>query len=176
MKVLRTILFLLGCFLVFLVSGAISCALRAKYRTTPLWRSSSAYMYVAVLDRFAFLQYNQANPQQGKAALLKYLKLMQRIRNEQIRFPEDTLHYNSGLTYLRLYRLESSVGDLPAADAAIRSAQEEVHFLGWKDVSREFLQKNIETREATEAMLDTKAGLRGPETKEKPATARENSQ
>jgi len=78
---------------------------------------------------------------------------LQKIQNEKIRYPERTLHFDSALAYLRLYRLEVAANNLTKADEYLRSAQKELSILGQKDVSREHLIKAIETREADEARL-----------------------
>lgn len=155
MKTLRAALFCLGCLLVFLLAAAVSCLLRAKYRSVPELKSEYAYLYVGNLERYSFLQYNQAGPEDGRAALLQYIKLLQRIKDEHIDFPSSTLHYDFGLTYLRLYRLESAAGNGAAADGYMRLAQREFSSLGWKEehVSTEALEKDIETRESGEANL-----------------------
>jgi hypothetical protein len=154
-KTLRTALFWLGCLLVFLLTAAASCFLRAKHRSVPDLKSEYAYLYAGNLERYSFLQYNQASPEEGRAALLQYLKLLQRIKDEHINFPPVTLHRDFGLTYLRLYRLESAVGNGAVADGYMVSAQMEYSSLKWKeeDVSTEALTKYIETRESNEAKL-----------------------
>jgi len=68
----RKILFGLSCVLAFLLAAAVSCALRAKFQSVPEVKASYARMYAENLDRFSFLQYNQASSDQGKAALLEY--------------------------------------------------------------------------------------------------------
>jgi hypothetical protein len=112
-----------------------------------------AYVDAGNLERYSFLQYNQAGPEEGRAALQQYLSLLQRIQDEHINSPPDTLHRDFGLTYLRLYRLESAAGNSVLADGYMRSAQKEFLSLGWKeeDVSTEALKKDIETRELNEA-------------------------
>jgi hypothetical protein len=86
---LRTALFWLGCLLVFLLTAAASCFLRAKHRSVPDLKSEYAYLYAGNLERYSFLQYNQASPEEGRAALLQYLKLLQRIKDEHINFPRS---------------------------------------------------------------------------------------
>ncbi|HUJ30982.1 MAG TPA: hypothetical protein VLY23_06850 [Candidatus Acidoferrum sp.] len=161
MKVLKVVLFCLACATAFCVAAAASCVLRAKYSSVPELKSKFAYMYAVNLARYSFLQYNQASPDQGRKALLEYLKLLQRIRDEKIQYPQGTLHRNFGLTYLRLYRLESTAGNSAAADAYMKSAQKEWSALGWKDkdVSAEGLSKLIELRESNEQKLYNDAGV-----------------
>jgi len=153
MKVLNTLLFCLACVLVFLVTAAVSCGIRAKYGALPKLRASSASFYAGFLGEYSFLQYNQAGGEQGRRALLVYQGELQKIQNEKIRYPERTLHFDSALAYLRLYRLEVAANNLTKADEYLRSAQKELSILGQKDVSREHLIKAIETREADEARL-----------------------
>jgi hypothetical protein len=152
-KSLRTTLLGFGCLLVFLLTATASCVLRAKLRSVPDLKSEFAYMYAGNLERYSFLQYNQASPEEGRAALLQYLKLLQRIEDEHINFPSVTLHRDFGLTYLRLYRLESAAGNGAVAEGYMASAQREYSSLKWKeeDVSTEALKKDIETRESNEA-------------------------
>jgi len=151
----RKILFGLSCVLAFLLAAAVSCALRAKFKFVPEVKASYARMYAENLDRYSFLQYNQASSDQGKAALLEYIKFLQRIRAEHIEFPPNLLRYDFGLAYLRLYRLEMAAGDPAGADRDMQSAQEELSGLGWKqaDLSTEALAKQIQTRESNEAKL-----------------------
>ena len=153
MKTLRTTLFCLGCLLVLLLAAATSCLLRAKYRSVPKLKSEYAYLYAGNLERYSFLQYNQAGPEEGREALQQYLRLLQRIKDEHINFPSVTLHRDFGLTFLRLYRLESAAGNGAAADGYMKSAQREFSSLGWKEenVSTEALKEDIETRESNEA-------------------------
>jgi hypothetical protein len=73
----KKILFGLTCVLAFLLAAATSCLLRAKFKSVPELKATYAYMYAANLEHYSFLQYNQANPDQGKAALLEYIKLLQ---------------------------------------------------------------------------------------------------
>lgn len=151
----RKILFGLACALAFLLAAAVSCALRAKFKYVPELKASYARMYAESLDRYSFLQYNQATSDQGKAALLEYMKLLQRIRAERIELPPKLLRYDFGLTYLRLYRLELAAGDPATADRDMQSARTELSGLGWKqeDLSSEALAKQIQTRESNEAKL-----------------------
>ncbi len=165
MKVLKKLLFSLACVLVFLVAAAASCGIRAKYRELLKLRASSASFYTGFLGGYSFLQYNQAGGEQGKTALLVYLGELQRIQNEKIKYPGNTLHFNSALTYLRLYRLEVAANNSTKADEYLRSAQKELSSLGQKDVSAEHLIKAIETREVDEARLynkDATAPVAGP--------------
>ena len=86
MKTLGTAFFCLGCLLVFLLAAAASCLTRAKYRSVPELESEYAYLYAGNLERYSFLQYNQSGPEEGRAALQQYLKLLQRIKDEHITF------------------------------------------------------------------------------------------
>jgi hypothetical protein len=154
-KILRTALFSLGCLLTFLLAAAASCSLRARYHYVPKLKSMYAYEDAGNLDRYSFLQYNQAGPEEGRAGLQQYLRLLQRIQDEHINFPSVSLHRDLGLTFLRLYRLESAAGNDATADGYMKSAQREFSSLGWKEenVSTEALKKDIETRELNEAKL-----------------------
>lgn len=178
MKTLKTILFCFTCALAFLLAAAISCALRAKYSSLPKLRTEYAYMYVANVEEYSFLQYNQASPEQGREALLEYLKLLQQIRDEQITFPQTFLHREFGLTYLRLYRLESAAGSLAIADDYMKSAQKEWSEVGWKadDVSSEALSKLIETRESREKKLYNSDRLQNPTAQAKQDKSKETQE
>lgn len=175
-KILNTTLFCFACLLAFLLAAAVSCALRAKYSALPSIRAELADMYAANMQNYSFLQYRQASPDQGTIALLLYLKLLQRIKDQGIRYPESTLHFQSGLAYLRLYRLESIAGDSTAAGGYMRSAQKECSALGWKDVSTESLVKLIETRELNEAKLYNSSELPVPTAEEKPEKSKEKTE
>jgi hypothetical protein len=155
MRSLKPIAFGFLCALVFLVAAATTSISRAKYRVIPHLKTEFAYMYAGILERYSFLQYSQAGPDQGKEALLRYLKFLQRIRDEPIQYPPQLLNRDFGLTYLRLYRLESAAGDAVAADEFMRSAQGAWSAVGWKndEVSTGALQKLIETRESEEQKL-----------------------
>jgi len=167
MKVLRNILFYLVCATVFLVATVGSSAFRAKYTLVPKLKSTDAYMYATNLDRYSFLQYDQAGPDQGRRALLEYLKLLDRIRGEKIEYSQVTLHRDFGLTYLRLYRLELADGNPSAAGNYMKSAQKEWSALGWKDVSAETLTAYVETLESKEQKLYNTAGIQAPAGQEK---------
>jgi hypothetical protein len=168
MKTQKTILFCAACLFVFLVAAAMSCVIRAKYSSVPEMRSQFAYNYVANLGRYSFLQYNQASPDQGRKALLEYLKLIQRIRDEHIQYSQNTLHKDFGLTYLRLYRVESADGNSAVADDYMKASQEEWAALGWKnqDVSIEALSKLIEKRESNERKLYNASGTQAAQAKQ----------
>lgn len=153
MKALKTIGFCFLCATVFVAAAATSCALRARYSLVPQLESEDAYMYATNLDRYSFLQYNQASPDRGQHALLEYLKLLERIRTEGIKYPQPRLHRDFGITYLRLYRLELPNANSAAADSYMSSAQREFSALGWKDVSAEALTKYVETLESNEQKL-----------------------
>ena len=152
---LNTVRFRSGCALIFLFAAAVSCVLRAKYSSEPNLKTDFAYRYAANLKQYSFLQYSQAGPAQGRQALLEYLKVLERIRDEKIQYPQSTLHHDFGLTYLRLNRLELAGGNSVAAVGYMRSAQKELSALGWKgeDVSAEALTKLIETRVLNEEKL-----------------------
>lgn len=79
------------CILCFLMAAAATCFLRAKYHSLPDTRALYAYDYVSNVDRYSFLQYNQSGADQGRTALLQYLKLLQRIRRENIDYPSNLL-------------------------------------------------------------------------------------
>jgi hypothetical protein len=152
MKVLKSIFFCFVCLLAFLVAGAASCTIRAKYWGIPKVRASLASSYAGLFGEYSFLQYNQAGAEQGKAALLDYLGLLDRIQNERIQYPRYTLHFDAGLTYLRLYRLEMAANKPAEAGEYLRSAQKEFASSGMRgDLSSETLAKNIAVREAGEA-------------------------
>lgn len=155
MKTMKTARFCMLCLLTLLLVAVGTCAARARYRSLRQLRSEYAGMYLDNLSRYSFLQYSQAGPDQGRAALEQYLALLQRIRAERIPYPASTLHADFGLTYLRLYRLESSAGNLAVAKDYMRSAQKEFAAMGWKSdsTSDAALSKLIQTREANEAKL-----------------------
>jgi hypothetical protein len=161
MRISKRIVLCLVCVLVFLLTATTSCVLRAKYGYIPRLKATYAYMYVANIEMYSFLQYNQAGPEQGREALLQYLKLLQRIRDEKIEFPQSTLHRDFGLTYLRLYRLESAASNSSVAEDYMKSAKREWSALGWKpeDVSTEALGRLIETREINERKLYNGSGI-----------------
>jgi hypothetical protein len=153
MNTSKTIFPYLRYLLVFLLAGVACCAIRAKYRCLPMVRAGLAPAYVAFFRDYSFLQYRQAGGEQGETALLGYLGILQKIRDEGIDYPQNSLRFDSGLTYLRLYRLELAAGNTPQASEYLKSAQKELTRLGWKDVSTETLIKNISAREAGEAKL-----------------------
>ncbi len=153
MKVIKIVLFCFTCLLVFLITGVVSCVIRAKHSDLPRVRASLAYSYAGFFAEYSFLQYNQAGGKQGKTALLDYLGILQRIQNEKIKYPEKALHFYSDVTYLRLYRLEMAANNSAKANEYIRSAQNELAILGRKDVSAADLIKSIEAQEAEEAKL-----------------------
>jgi hypothetical protein len=123
-------------------------------------KSEFAREYDANMREYSLLQSTQAGPDQGEAALLQYLGLLQRIQNEKIRYPQNTLRRESGLTYLRLYRLELAAGNSETAGDDMKAAQKELSALGWKaeDLTAGALNKQIETRESNEAKLYNSTG------------------
>jgi hypothetical protein len=155
----RGIFFYVVCAAVLVAAAVASCALRAKYSLVPQLKSTDAYMDATNLDRYSFLQYNQAGPERGQRALLKYLKLLERIKAEGIEYPQAILHRDFGLVYLRLSRVELLQGNSVAADNYMNSAEKEFSALGWKDVSVEALTEYIETLESNERRLYNGTGI-----------------
>jgi hypothetical protein len=146
-----------------------SCAIRVKYSALPKLRASSASFYSRFLEGYSFLQYNQASTEEGKTALLVYLGELQTIQNGKIEYPEKSLHFDSALTYLRLYRLELLASNATKAEEYLSSAQHEFAMLGQKNVSTESLIKAIETREIGEARIyNGDKGVTGPMVGQKP--------
>lgn len=147
MKVMRTAVFCLGCFAVFVFAAASTCFVRAGVHSIPELKSYDAWLHVGDLLRYSFLQYSQANPDEGRAALLEYVKFLQRTEDEHIRLPAKFVHASLGAAYLRLYRLESSEGNSTVAAQDMASAQREYSAAQLKtfDISTEALTKWIET-------------------------------
>ena len=160
-KALKIVRFCSNCGLIFILAAVTSGILRAKYSLVPQIRTEYAYLYVSNVDQYSFLQYNQSDSDRGRSALLEYVSLLQRVRSENIIFPLNTLHRDFGLTYLRLYRLESADGNSVKAEEYMMSAQREWSELGWKadDLSTEALTKLIEKREAYERALYNASGV-----------------
>jgi hypothetical protein len=158
MKAVRMILFCFACLMVFLVVGAATCTIRAKYRYVPNVRANLAYSYAAFFSDYALLQSNQAGGDQGKTALLQYLGILQRFQNEKIKYPEKILHLYSELTYLRLYQLEVDTNNPVKADQYLKSAENELAILGHREITPEKLIKYIQAKEAYEAKLYNSKG------------------
>ncbi|MDE3170418.1 MAG: hypothetical protein KGL75_09760 [Acidobacteriota bacterium] len=152
MKILKTALL---CICSFLFAAVASGVLRARYGCVPSFKSQYASLYESNLARYALLQANQADANDGRAALLQYIGFLQGIRRQDIRFPERRLHYDLGLAYLRLFRLEKAAGDAQLASSHMRIAQQELTSLGWKkeDLSADALEKSIDKRQAAEDEL-----------------------
>lgn len=177
MKTRKIVLSCLLGLIVFLVTGAAVSAIRIKYRSLPEARGILAYFYSSFVSEYAFLQYNQAGGEQGRKALLDYLQVIQEIRERKMQTRQDRLHYEYGLTCLRLYRLEMAANKPAEAENYLRSAQQELSSAGLKDVSAEQLIKSMETREAGEAKLYNSSGLSVPVATNKPnGSLRGNSQ
>jgi hypothetical protein len=153
MKLAKNSLFIGVCALVFLATAAISCGIRIKYYSLPNTRAESAAVYANLLGEYCFLQYNQADDEQGKAALLVYVAFLETTRAQIPNYPARDLHFRLGLTYLRLYRLEITANDGAKASEYLQAAQREFTTLGLKDVSADHLTKTIETRESNETKL-----------------------
>jgi hypothetical protein len=173
-KTLKAFLFYCTCALVFTVAAFISCALRTKYHSLPELKAGSAYAYAGNIQDYAFLQYIQAGPDQGRQALLEYLGVFERVRNERIRIPENIIHSKCGLAYLRLYRIESSVGNAALADSYLKSAQQEWSAMNSKneDLSAEALKKLIATRESNDRKLYDRGEITQPAAPTAPVSAR----
>ena len=135
-----------------MLSALITCAITAERRYIPLIKSKDARMYLQNLRDFAFLQYTQAGPDQARAAMLVYLGGLKRVQDEKIPYGQNAMHYDAGLAYLRLYRLESAAGNSEVADEDLRAAQKQFADLGWKpdQFSVDALIKASESREAQE--------------------------
>ncbi|MGH9827255.1 MAG: hypothetical protein ACREDR_28840 [Blastocatellia bacterium] len=133
MKIFKTALFCCMCLLIFLLAATLSCMLRAKYTSIPAIRTDFAYMNDSNWAHYSFLQYSQADPNRGRTALLQYLNLLRRIRSEHVQYSAKTLHLEFVLTYLHLYRLESTASHSVLADGYMKAAQSEWSVLAWKD-------------------------------------------
>ena len=155
MKVMRTAVFCLGCFAVFVFAVASTCFIRAGVHSIPELKSQEASVHVGNLLRYSFLQYSQANPDEGRAALLEYVKFLQRTEDEHIRLPARIVHASLGAAHLRLYRLESCEGNSTVAAQDMASAQREYSAAQLKtfDISTEALTKWIETDDLRHANL-----------------------
>jgi len=153
MKFLKSVLFCMACVLVFALAAVATSSMRAGRWVMPKLRANLAYSYASLFGDYAFLQYNQADTEQAKAALLDYLGILQKIRRQGTQYPERTLHRDLGITYLRLYRLNLAANRPSEAMADLKSAQEEFSGGGLKDFSAESLVKQLDEREAGEAKL-----------------------
>jgi hypothetical protein len=110
--------------------------------------------YLTLRGDYAYLQYKHADPQHGREALLTYLDALHWLEEKRSPVLRKQLAFDSGLTYLRLFRLEQASNNTANAEKFIKLAQAEFSSLGWKDVSEIRLQSSIETREANERTLD----------------------
>jgi hypothetical protein len=153
-KLLRKFAIVLGYAAVFLMAGAVTCGVRAKYRILPQIKLLAAYRYIGLVGDTSFLQYNQADGEHGRAALLAYLQVLQKIHDEKIQYPQRMLARETALTHLRLYRLDLEEDKSAEANAHLATAQKELLSAGFtSDASLEALAKSIATREANEAKL-----------------------
>ena len=152
MKVFKRILFCFGCLGMFLIAGVLSCAIRAKYRCVPELKSTLAYSYADLVSDYSFVEYNQADSQRGELAMLNYLEVLRKIQSEKIHYPQNKLHFECGLTYLRLYRIELAENKTAEAASYMTSAQDEFAALGWNKeaLSADNLAKRLSSREASE--------------------------
>lgn len=169
MKVLRSIGFCFVCLLAFFVTGGTVSLVRAKHTYVKGFESQMAYSYAAFVAEDTFLQYNQAGLSEGKTALSGYLETLQKIQNEGIQYPSNKLHYERGLAYLRLYRLETTANESSEAQRYLKSALNEFSNLPSKEpLSSQFLINSIESREAQEAKLYNGEGVTTLEPQQKP--------
>lgn len=154
MKLLRKFAIVLRYAAVFLMAGAVTCGLRAKYRCLPEIKLLAAYRYIGLVGDTSFLQYNQAGGEYGRAALLAYLRVLQKVQDEKIPYPQRMLARETALTHLRLYRLDLEEDKSAEANAHLATAQKELLSAGFtSDPSFESLAKSIATREASDAKL-----------------------
>jgi len=131
-------------------------------------------MYADNLAHYSFLQYNQAGPDQGRTALLQYLSFLQRIKNEYIRYSARILHMDFVLTYLHLYRLESTVGNSAVAAGYMNDAQRDWSALTWKneDAAIAAFKKLNQSLSSSEARFSGKGALSAPAAHRKTDKAR----
>jgi hypothetical protein len=152
MKTLKIALFCLGCLSVFFLAALITSGLRIR-RELPRLKNSSTYQYAGLIGDYAFLQYNQASSEQGRAALLEYADVLQRARAHGANVPGKVLNFQLGLTYLRLYRLAIATHDLAKASDYLSAGQKEMSSVGHKDIPTEELIEAMQKREAEEDKL-----------------------
>jgi hypothetical protein len=145
--------FTVNCMLLFFLAAAITCGIRAKYRAIPWFQMNTDFSAMLLEADSSFLQYNQAGGEAGTEALLGYLGTLQKIQRSDKRFPQNKLHFEIGLTYLRLYRSAEAAGRPDQANSYLESAQWEFTKLGWQkeSLSTQSLIKSLQTREAAEA-------------------------
>ena len=91
LKILKIFLFCGVCLLALLTAAAASCAFRVRYGNLARLNTSMAYSYASLFGDYSLLQYNQAGGEQGKKALLDYLEILQKMRDQGIRDPKNVL-------------------------------------------------------------------------------------
>ena len=133
-----------------LVGGASIGGLR-HYSETVAWEADD---YLTLRRDYAYLQYKHADSEHGREALLSYLDAIQWLEEKRNPILRKRLAFESGLTYLRLFRLEQTSNNAASAEKFMKRAQMEFSSLGWKDVSETHLQQSMETRESGEMTLD----------------------
>ncbi len=138
-----------------LVVGLVGGASIGGFRHYPEIVAVEADDYLGLRADFAYFQYKHADRQHAKQALLGYLDAIHWLKEKQDPILRKRLAFDSGLTYLRLFRLEQASNNAAGAEQFMQLAQAEFSSLGWKDVSETHLQKSIETREAGEVALDS---------------------
>ncbi len=117
-------------------------------------KAACATAYLSFYGDYAYLQYKHANTESARQALHGYLDSVSGFESEKLPQMNRELAFDSGLTYLRLYRLETAANDTAEADRYMKLSEPEFASLGWKDTSKSGLQKFIETREKNELPLD----------------------
>jgi hypothetical protein len=133
-----------------LAGGASIGGLR-HYNEVVAWEADG---FLVLRGDYAYLQYKHADSQHGESALLDYLNAVQWLQGKRNPILRKQLAFDSGLTYLRLFRLKQASNDTENAEKFMKLAQSEFSSIGWKDVSETALQRRIEAREANEVSLD----------------------
>jgi hypothetical protein len=96
----------------------------------------------AEYSSFAILQYQQADVQRARQALLGFVNFSKQIDHLPDGHPDKTLLTDVGLSYVRLARLEEQAGNTELSQQYVSLAQDSFKAAG-RDYSRDDLMKRV---------------------------------
>ena len=98
--------------------------------------------------------------------------MLHKLQTEQANFSPRRMHFELGVTNMRLYRLELAADHPAEAANYFSSAQSEFSTAGMKDVSADKLKKAAETADANEAKYyNAVAAVTKPKVEQESATS-----
>jgi hypothetical protein len=103
----------------------------------------------AYASQYATMQFHEANYNEAKTALERYIKLLDEMSKVQDYWLDSNeLYVDRGLAYGQLASLSEKANRIDEADIYWSKAEQNMKSAGWEDVSRKNIAKRINKLEA----------------------------